>query len=426
MSKFWLIAVAMCVMGLSSCASMQSAPSAATRDPHAEQSQVLVMLRMATPHLHAADDYAGNYASTPDEIARQRVARQIAQEYGLELISGWPMPALGIDCFVMQAAPGLLTQQLKEALAQDTRVESVEPMQLFHVLAKSDPLFRLQPTATQWHLAELHAMTTGKNVTIAELDSGVDTTNPDLTGQVAQVRNFVDDGISPAELHGTEVAGIIVAREGNGVGIAGVAPDARLLALRACWQESADDAASRCSSFTLAKAMQFALESHAKILNLSLAGPRDHLLERLLDVALSRHITIVSAIDGAAADGGFPASYPGVLAIADEDAEPFAIGGALGAPGEDIPTTLPGRRWDFVTGSSFSAAEVSGLVALVLELSPGIAPDQLRDALDAKTALGLAAMRPTVIDACAAVARVSGSCACGCATANASTSVPRR
>jgi subtilase family protein len=384
------------------------------------------MLRVAPPHMRAADDYVGDYAATPDETARKRVARRLAHDYGLQLVSGWPMPALGLDCFVMRAAPGLSTQQVAQTLSQDSRVESVEPMQLFHVLGKGDPLYPLQPTATQWHLAELHAVTTGKNVIIAELDSGVDTLNPDLTGQVTQTRNFVDDGAYRAEMHGTEVAGIIVAREGNGVGIAGVAPDARLLALRACWQSSTDDAAATCSSFTLAKALQYALDSRATIFNLSLSGPHDRLLERLLDIALSRDITVVSAVDEVATDGGFPASHPGVLAVADERAPSLAISNALRAPGEDIPTTQPGARWNFVTGSSFSAAEVSGLVALIRELSPDIAPAQLRDSLNAKTALGLAAMRPAMIDACAAVARVSGSCTCDCATANASISVPRR
>jgi subtilisin family serine protease len=384
------------------------------------------MLRVAPPHLRAGGDYAGSYAATPDETARQRIARQLAHDYNLQVINSWPMPSLGLDCFVMQLAPGSSTQQITQNMARDTRVESAEPMQLFHVLGKPDPLYRLQPTATEWHLAELHAITTGKNITIAELDSGVDTTNPDLTGQVVQTRNFVNDAPYPAEMHGTEVAGIMVAREGNGVGIAGVAPQAHLLALRACWQTSANDAAAACSSFTLAKALQYALENQVQVVNLSLAGPDDRLLERLLDVALAHHVTVVSAVDEAANDGGFPASYPGVLAIAEEGAVHVPIRDALRAPGEDIPTTQPGPHWNFVSGSSFSAAEVSGLVALLRALSPGSEPAQLRDDLHAKTALGLAAMRPTAIDACAAVARASGICTCNCAAANVSLAVPRR
>lgn len=426
MMRWRTMSIVLAALGLVGCASAGGITSHPAHLPDVTRSQVLVMLRAAPPHLHATNDYVGDYASTPDEIARKRMARELAHQYGLQLVGGWPMPALGLDCFVMQAGPGLSTQQITQTLLQDARVESAEPMQLFHVLGKGDPLYPLQPTATQWHLAELHAITTGKNVTVAELDSGVDVSNPDLTGQVAQTQNFVDDSAYRAEMHGTEVAGIIVAREGNGVGIAGVAPHAQLLALRACWQASNDDAAANCSSFTLAKALQYALQSDATVFNLSLAGPRDRLLERLLSVALARNITVVSAVDGAAADGGFPASYPGVIAVADERTEPLTIEGALRAPGVDVPTTQPGAHWNFVTGSSFSAAEVSGLVAMVRELSPTIAPAQLHDALTAKTALGLASMRPAMIDACAAVARVSESCTCNCATANASLTVPRR
>jgi subtilisin family serine protease len=415
----WIALCALCISGGTSAQINDQRAGATT-------AQVLVMLRTAPPHMRAADDYVGNYTATPDETARRRIAQRLARDYRLQLVNSWPMPALGLDCFVMQLAPGSSARQVAQALSQDARVESAEPMQLFHVLAKVDPLYRLQPTASEWHLAELHTITTGKSVTIAELDSGVDTTNPDLIGQVALTQNFVDDAPHPAELHGTEVAGIIVAREGNGVGIAGVAPGARLLALRACWQTSPNDASATCSSFTLAKAMQYALEHNPQVINLSLAGPDDRLLERLLDVALSRRITIIGAIDNATADGGFPAAYPGVLAVTDEHATRVPINDALRAPGEDIPTTLPGANWNFVTGSSFSAAEVSGLVALLRALSPDIAPAQLRNDLKAKTALGLAAMRPTAIDACAAVARASGSCTCNCATANASLAVPRR
>jgi subtilisin family serine protease len=421
----WQSFIIACAFAVAGVASFGVMPACANDAPGDESSQLLVMLPSVPPHLHGAADYGGHYSAATGGTTRLRVAQQLAHDYGLELVSDWPMPALGLDCFVMRAAPGKSVTQLTQALAHDARVESVEPMQVFHVLAKSDPLYPLQPTASQWHLAELHATTTGKGVTIAELDSGVDTSNPDLSGQVTQTLNFVDDGPSHAELHGTEVAGIMVAAEGNGVGIVGVAPDAHLLALRACWQDGTH-ASALCNSFTLAKALQYALENHVMVVNLSLAGPHDQLLERLLTFALAHNVTVVSAVDGAAADGGFPASLPGVLAIADEAVNPLTIRGAMRAPGQDIPATLPGKRWDFVNGSSFSAAEVSGLVALIRELSPDIPAGQLRDALATRTALGLVAMRPTMIDACAAVARVRGNCTCDCATADASTQVPRQ
>jgi subtilisin family serine protease len=386
--------------------------------------QVLVMLRVAAPHLHAADGYAATYTAAPSEAARLRVAHELARQYGLQLVDNWPMPTLGLDCFVMRIAAGTSASEVSRALARDARVESAEPRQAFHTLA-GDPLYALQPTAGRWHLAELHTLTTGQNIAVAEIDSGVDTSNPDLTGQVVERQNFVDDGAYRPELHGTEVAGIIVAREGNGVGIAGIAPKARLLALRACWQLVEGSAGAACDSFTLAKALQYALEKRVQIINLSLSGPNDRLLQRLLDVALSRQVTVVSAVDVTVTDGGFPASYPGVLAVAGEHAQAPGADAWI-APDEDIPTTLPGAKWNLVNGTSFAAAEVSGLVALLRALSPDMTLTTLHDALHAKTALRFASMRPMTIDACAAVAQVSRRCTCDCATAHVSLGVPRR
>jgi hypothetical protein len=411
MKRTHLIVAALCAFGFFTTAHAQAQ----------QQPQVLVMLRVAPPHLHAADDYGGSYIASPDEAARLRIAHELARQYGLQLVDNWPMPALGVDCFVMRMAPSISANDVARALSRDARVESAESRQTFHTLA-GDPLYALQPTA-RWHLTELHTLTTGHNVTLAEIDSGVDTSNPDLAGQVVDRQNFVDDGGYRSELHGTQVAGIIVAREGNGVGIVGVAPQARLLALRACWQLADGNATAACDSFTLAKALQYALEKHVQIINMSLTGPDDRLLRRLLDVAVNRHITVVSAVDDTTADGGFPASYPGALAVAGEHARAHSVDAWL-APDEGIPTTQPGVHWNFVNGTSFAAAEVSGLVALLKQLSPDITLTMLHDALHARTALDFASMRPMTIDACAAVAQVSRRCTCDCATAHASLGVP--
>ncbi len=160
------------------------------------------------------------------------------------------------------------------------------------------------------------------------------------------------------------------------MGIVGIAPEARLLALRACWETAQRADPAVCGGFTLAKALQFALEANAQVINLSLGGPRDRLLERLLDAALSRGVTVVSAADPQSRDGGFPASHRGVLAIAGDDAQDVA-GDILRAPGRDIPTTVLGGKWGFVTGTSFAAAHITGLVALLRELSPGLSAPQV-------------------------------------------------
>jgi subtilisin family serine protease len=330
------------------------------------------------------------------------------------------MPALGVDCFVFDAHDGERAQRVARALAADPRVESAQPMQLFHVLGATprpllDPLYAAQPATLAWHLTELHAHATGKGVRVAVVDSGVALDHPDLRGQVELARNFVDAGRVPGEAHGTAVAGIIAAGERNGVGMVGIAPQARLLALRACWQ--VDVGSASCSSFTLARALQFAIDARVRVLNLSLSGPDDRLLARLLDVALLRGIFVTGAYDASQRDGGFPASHPGVLAVG-------GLGNAahrhvLLAPAAGIPATLPGGAWGLVSGASYATAQVSGLVALVRQARPDLTPAQLLTVLEPVAELRSPPEPPQAIDACVVMLRTVGRCVCACATASA-------
>src|SRR5262249_7329446 len=159
-----------------------------------------------------------------------------------------------------------------------------------------------------------------------------------------------------------------------------------------------------------------ALERNARIINLSLGGPRDRLLERLLGVAMSRGMTIVAAVDPKTADGGFPASVGGVLAVSDDNAHDSSRAFFV-APGKDIPTTLPGQRWGVVTGPSFAAAEMTGLVALLLELAPNQTPQRIRETLARSETIAMSPGSRPMVDACTAVATTTGACACGCALA---------
>lgn len=398
--------------------------------------QILVMLHLPPPHFRPDANYAGGYGDDISRNARRRIAAQLAETHGLKLVGDWPMPVLGIDCFVMEeqaneqanASP----ERTAEILSRDRRVEWAQPMNAFHALARNDPLYPLQPGATAWHLAELHKVATGRHVRVAVIDSGVEDGHPDLAGQVVFKENFVDGKPDGSETHGTAVAGIIGARAGNGIGIEGVAPDAQLMVLRACWQESDD--VTQCNSFTLGKALNAAIMRDAHVINLSLTGPSDHLLQRLLDAALVRGIKVIGAVDPHSANGGFPASHPGVLAVTDDISNQAADRGANGAangattgkiaasvliaPGRDIPTTAPGARWAFVSGTSFAAAHVSGLVTLLTELRPSLKPFQLREELvinsvDTRTA--------GTVDACAAMMRTTGTYPCSGARAHAAT-----
>jgi subtilisin family serine protease len=180
--------------------------------------------------------------------------------------------------------------------------------------------------------------------------------------------------------------------------------------------------AAVCSTFTLAKALQFALDERVEIVNLSVGGPRDRLLERLLDVATSRGVIVVSAVDSIAGKVSFPASYRGVLAVAEVDGQD-ASAAVLLAPGRDVPAPVPGKQWSFVSGSSFAAAQVTGLVALLREVAPNVQTQQVREALaPPKASATVARERRPMVDACAAIAAIGGVCACSCAVAGDATS----
>jgi len=374
------------------------------------------MLKVPPAHFRPDAGYGGGYDAQAGRAARRRIAAELAAAHGLVVESDWPMPSLGIDCFLMKAPENQPLQAILEALASDSRTAWAQPLNKFHSLGHNDPLFALQPAAATWHLAEVHAVTTGRNVKVAQLDTGVELNHPDLAGQISISENFVDGKPYAAEAHGTAVAGIIAARADNGVGIAGIAPDSRLMALRACWQV---DTAAACNSFTLAKAFQFALERGAQVINLSVTGPEDKLMHSLLDAALARGVTVVGAVDPVTSGGGFPASHPGVIAVAAEGvADAGEPAQTVTAPGRDVPTTLPVDRWGFVDGTSFAAAHVSGLIALLQQISPSLGPEQTRALLRTATLRETGAGQTgQPIDVCAVINRAAGACSCRCQTA---------
>ncbi|MBS0455607.1 MAG: S8 family serine peptidase [Proteobacteria bacterium] len=375
--------------------------AAAAASAPAPSQQVLLLLRLPPEHYRPENAYSGGYGDGPAHGARRRMAAALAREHGLTLVTDWAMPLLGLDCFVIQVPDDQLPESVAQALSRDPRVAWAQPMNLFRARGHNDPLYPLQPAAQAWHLLDLHEISTGRNVRVAVVDSSVDAQHPDLVGQVAEKENFVDSHRDVPEDHGTAVAGIIAARAENGVGIVGVAPSARLLALRACWQENAQD--TLCTSLSLAMALHFAITHDAAVINLSLSGPSDRLLDRLLDVALSRHISVIGAVDRKLPDGGFPASHSGVVAVADDTGGP-TLHGALLAPGRDVPTTLPGARWNLVSGSSYAAAHVAGLFALMRERAPA--------STAAPFIASVVSFPGGGIDACATLAHVAGDGAC--------------
>jgi len=357
-----------------------------------------------------------------------RVAVDLAEQYGLKLMAEWPVTVLGVVCVVYEIPVGHILTDTIETITQDRRVESVQIMRTFRVLAHetsasfgSDPYFRLQKNLQSMHIEEAHRLATGRGVRIALVDTGVDDAHPDLRGQIAVSKNLASSnhGNPTDDVHGTAIAGIVAAQLGNGIGIAGIAPDAKLYALRACWPERFGSVAAVCNSFTLAAALNEAVRLGIPIINLSLTGPDDPLVGRLLRAAVDRGILVVAAdASGNGPNAGFPANQPGIIAVraAQMDRkQQAAANDGITAPGTDILTTLPHGRYDFVSGSSFAAPHVTGLLALMRQLKPSLTAPEAVEVLHASKATSAQApdSLDRIVDACLALARLRGVPDCG-------------
>jgi len=402
-ARRFVLGLALGLAGTVACATgieapTASAPAASSASAAAAPRQVLVMLRSPPAHARVDGGYgAAGYGDAARAQAQTRVGARLAAAHGLSVVTLWALPALGMDCVVLALPPEASLDASIAALQAHAEVAWAQPMNEFHAQGHLDPLYPLQPTGAQWHLDDLHAVATGRRVHVAIIDSGVDDTHPDLAQAVQARANFVDGQDWVAEVHGTAVAGLVAARADNGIGIVGIAPDAQLYALRACWEVNASQ--TLCNSLSLARALSFAIERRAEVINMSLSGPVDLLLGRLIDVALSHRQQVVAAVDARVAGGGFPAAHPGVIAVVDPQAElPSGLAaGVWSAPARDLPTTVPGGGWRMVSGTSFAAGEVSGLLAVM---------DQARAESDGRAtapALRLVRLPGGGIDACASL-----------------------
>jgi subtilisin family serine protease len=310
-------------------------------------------------------------------------AKRIASMYGLHEVASWPIKALSIHCVVFEIEDARPVADVIAALSRDSRVALAQPLQEFHTLSDAraapsappapttntapynDPLYDMQTNLVSLDIASAHERTQGAGVRVALIDTGVDVHHPDLQGRIASTQSFVPSRPSSPRgyRHGTAMAGLIAAVANNHVGIVGIAPLAQIQVLEACWQLKPDADEAVCNTFTLAEALAAALDGGSQIVNLSIAGPADPLLTALVETGLRRGVTFVGA-SIANGVGGFPTGIPGVIAVGSND-RPLGSA-AVGAPATHVLTLRPEAQYDFESGTSVAAAEVSGVVALLM------------------------------------------------------------
>ncbi|GFE80490.1 serine protease [Steroidobacter agaridevorans] len=340
---------------------------------HPERFVVITLHNTDTMPSARAGSSPRDYGSTmPYAIAptTRATARELATHYRMKPVREWPIAQLSVHCIVYEMNAGESQSDLLRRLRSDARVESAQPLNSFTTMGQAengpynDPYAGLQGSLAAMGVPQAHAWSRGKGVNIAVIDTGVDASHADFAGSHVSVSNFTGQRLRPAA-HGTAVTGIIAATGGNRLGIVGVAPEADVHVLAACWSAAANPSQAVCDSFTLAIALANAIELKANIVNLSLGGPSDPLLRRLVEHGLARNMIFVAALPGTGAASGFPSEIPGVVVV-DAVGHAHTARDVLLAPGTDVLTLAPPNGYDFVSGSSMAAANVSGGIALLL------------------------------------------------------------
>jgi hypothetical protein len=235
----------------------------------------------------------------------------------------------------------------------------------------NDPLYHDQWALkmTNASLAWGHVPSDTPIIRVAVIDSGVCLNHPDLSGRILTGWDYVDNDDIPEDLfnHGCGIAGIIAANRNNGIGIAGVAPNAQILPYRVL------NNVGQGRYSDIAQAILQAVDDGANIINLSLGGAQpSSLLEQAVNYAVEQGVIVVAATGNTGQEGVlYPAAYPSVFAIGSvtitrERSFTSTYGSQLNAyaPGDNVVMTAHTGGYYYDSGTSFASAYASGLIAL--------------------------------------------------------------
>lgn len=273
---------------------------------------------------------------------------------------------------------------------------------------------------TPWGISRINLKgvdRTGRGVKVGVLDTGIDSVHPDIGRNVKGGMDAIGGTASARDDngHGTHVSGTIAALR-NGVGVVGVAPDASVYSVKVL------DSRGSGKLSNLVQGMEWCVGQQIKVVNLSLSASKDNQTFRdVVQSARKAGITMVCAAGNSGPSPntvGYPAKYIETIAVAainDDDAVAnFSSRGreiAVSAPGVDVLSTWPGRRYRKSSGTSMAAPHVTGAVALMLEADPALTPSEIKSILQSTSVpvagAGSDEQGAGVIDVAAALARVA-------------------
>ena len=283
-----------------------------------------------------------------------------------------------------QSTGGLSDELAKNTPAKNTPATITPAVATAATLpAKGDPA---QYALGKLHLGEAHMLSNGNTIVIAVIDSVIDTAHPDLAGTVTASYDALGKP-EPPHQHGTAIAGAIAAH----ARLLGAAPAAKILAIHAFGAEAGS---AKATTMAILKGLDYAVRQRARVINMSFAGPADAKLARALASAKGKGVVLVAASGNLGPDAPpqYPAADRNVIAVSATDADDKLFSAAstgphiaVTAPGVDILVPSPGNEYRVISGTSFAAAYVSGVAALMLQRAPGLSPDAVRGILQ-KTA----------------------------------------
>jgi subtilisin family serine protease len=274
-------------------------------------------------------------------------------------------------------------------LAGERDIASAQPNYVYRLEqdAAAKPTAGAQGDPAQYVLFELeigqaHQIATGKDITVAVIDSEIDGKHRDLGGTLVKSFDAITDDQTPHS-HGTSIAGAI-ASHGK---LLGIAPGVKLLAVHAFTGPPGN---AEGTSYAISKGVQWATDNGARVINMSFAGPPDPVLQHMLAEAYDKGIVLIAAAGNAGPQSEplYPAADPDVIAVTatDENDKLFKMANrgryiAVSAPGVDILALAPGDTYQVTTGTSIAAAHVSGIAAMLLQCKPSLKPSDVRAVL---------------------------------------------
>ena len=316
-----------------------------------------------------------------DSALSEEQIKDMGRRGGMELVEYQNFPLIGATIGLFRITDGRSRDAARRDFAAIAGVRNVQ-WNFRYLLQDSKPPTEGDPAQyalSKLKLPQAHMLAHGMNVTIAVIDSGIDASHPELANSIADTFDALGSK-EGAHVHGTGIAGAIAAH-GR---LMGSAPEARILAIRA-FGSTPNGAES--SSYIIIKSLNYAVLHGAQIINMSFAGPKDMLIERGIAATAARDVLLVAAAGNAGPKSPplFPAANPNVIAVSGTDAQDrlFTASNrgvhiALAAPGTDIFLPAPDQKYQMTSGTSFSAAYVSGIAALLLERNPTLKPSEVR------------------------------------------------